>query len=710
VDDDFLADLNDAQRRAVTTDAAPLCIIAGAGSGKTRVLTRRIAYRCGAGHADPRHVLALTFTRKAAGELVTRLRRLGLRDTVTAGTFHAIAYAQLRRTWADQGSQPPALLDRKVPLLVKLLPRRTPGTTGPTAADVASEIEWAKARLVSPADYPTAAALAGRRPPFGADEMGRLYQRYEDEKRNTGQVDFDDLLIRCARAVEQDPEMAAAQRWRFRHLFVDEFQDVNPLQFRLLQAWRGGSDDLCVVGDPNQAIYAWNGADPELLANARTTFPGVEVVELDVNYRSSPQIIGAANVMLGRVSTGVHLRPTRVDGPAPTIDAYPDEGREASAIARAVRDRQAPGVPWSHQAVLVRTHAQTVQLEEAFHQARIPFRVRGATPFTQLPEIRQALRDLQRSRVPLRDALAGLESGLVPPPDEGVGSDLDDDAMPAEWAGDDSSAGEPQAPRPTDLSDAEAVRVANLLELLRLGGEYVEGERDPTVHGFGSWLAATVRADHGDTGDAVTIATLHAAKGLEWPIVHIAGVEAGLVPISHARTDGARAEERRLFYVGITRAERELRLSWAAERTFGSRTSSRTRSPFLDELEPWLVALADGEAPENWREHLRASRHALGGTGRRGRAPRAPGVAVLDDPVALELLADLKVWRTQRARAADVPAYIVFNDRTLEEVARAQPDSLVALRSVQGIGPVKVERYGAELLGIVARHATTANG
>jgi DNA helicase-2/ATP-dependent DNA helicase PcrA len=268
--DGLLDGLNPAQRRAVITDAAPLAILAGAGSGKTRVLTRRIAYRVHKGTAEARHVLALTFTRKAAGELTTRLRSLGVRDGIVAGTFHAVAYGQLRRRWADRGEPEPALLDRKVRLIVPLLPRRAEGGgRGLQAADVAAEIEWAKARMVTPERYAAEAAAAGRTPPAAPDLIAALFDRYETEKRRRGVVDFDDLLLRCAEALDDDREFAASQRWRFRHLFVDEFQDVNPVQCRLLDGWRGERPDLCVVGDPNQAIYAWNGADPRFLTEFR---------------------------------------------------------------------------------------------------------------------------------------------------------------------------------------------------------------------------------------------------------------------------------------------------------------------------------------------------------------------------------------------------------------------------------------------------------
>ncbi|MGH9226824.1 MAG: ATP-dependent helicase, partial [Acidimicrobiales bacterium] len=410
-DSDLLHGLNPSQRHAVTSEAAPLCILAGAGSGKTRVLTRRIAWRVAGRGADPRHVLALTFTRRAAGELGNRLGQLGVRDRVAAGTFHAVAYAQLRRRWGAGPAWPersghseraPAVLDRKVRILGLLMPRRA--DSGLQPADIAAEIEWAKARMVPPERYEGEVVAAGRRTPLPAAEVATLYEQYEAEKRRKGYIDFDDILQLCADAIEGDPEFAATQRWRFRHLFVDEFQDVNPVQFRLLEAWRGGRNDLCVVGDPNQAIYAWNGADPSYLTGFPHRHPGAAVVHLDDNYRSSPQVLAVANAVIG----GRHrLRAHEPDGPLPTVTSYPTDREEAAGVARAVRRRHGAGKPWSDHAVLTRTHAQLVLFEEAFHSAGIPFRVRGSVRFLSQPEIRDALRHIGRlpPSTPLEEAV-----------------------------------------------------------------------------------------------------------------------------------------------------------------------------------------------------------------------------------------------------------------------------------------------------------------
>ena len=679
--DALLEGLNDAQREAVTSQASPLVILAGAGSGKTRVLTRRIAHRCRTDSADPRRVVALTFTRKAAGELGSRLRALGQRDTIAAGTFHAMAYAQLRQRWADRRVQPPTLLERKGQILGRLLGR----SSGVKAIDTAGEIEWAKARMITPADYPREAVAAGRRPPLDPHAMAQLYERYEQEKRSQRMVDFDDLLRLCADAIEGDAEFAATQRWQFRHLFVDEFQDVNPLQFRLLEAWRGDRPDLCVVGDPNQAIYSWNGADPSLITKLASRIPGTETITLERNYRSSPQIVATANRVLecAAVAT-LRLRATRPEGPIPTVRSHESDSAEARSIARAIARHRGPDAPWSHHAVLTRTNAQTVLLSEALRTAGVPVRVRGQTPFLQLTEIREALRTMQRSRAPFREAMADLALRLP------ATTDVDDLDLDLERTA------------PPSLSDAELARIHNLEELLRLANEYVADDREPNAPGFQTWLNATVGTDEaGGNADAVDVATFHAAKGLEWPVVHLAGIEAGLVPIGHAQTPEAAAEERRLFYVAVTRAERELTLHWAAERTFGTRLLRRKPSPFLDEIEPLLEALRRGAAPADASSHLpnvRDTVRAAAGKrpGTRAGATLAPGDQALFDA--------LRSWRSQRAKAASVPAFVIFDDKTLTELASRRPSDKASLLRIPGIGPVKLERYGDDLLTVVAEH------
>ena len=671
-DDRLLSGLTEAQRAAVTSDGAPLCILAGAGSGKTRVLTRRIAWRVADGSADPRHILALTFTRKAAGELRNRLGLLGIRDGVAAGTFHAIAFAQLRQRWADRGEAVPELLERKVGFL-----RRLVGRNGLDPAiqliDLAAEIEWAKARLITPERYEAAARSAGRTPPIAAGAMASLYERYEAEKRKRGVVDFDDLLVRCGTVMREDAAFAAAQRWRFRHLFVDEYQDVNPAQAALLDGWRGNSDDLCVVGDPNQAIYSWNGADPSYLVEFASREPGATIVRLDDNFRSSPQVLTGASAVLAGGGIRTDLRAHRPDGPLPSVHSFANERDEARAVARAVRGRHRPGQPWSRIAVLSRTNAQIVLLEEAFRETNIPYRVRGGGAFLQQPEVRDALDILRRSGGGLSKHIADLE----------VEARADD-----------------------DQGGPAAARRAVLAELVRLAREYLAVDAGGTIEGFFVWLTATVGGDAGDAHrDGVDIATFHAAKGLEWPVVFLVGLERGLVPIGHASRDDAIEEERRLLYVAITRAEEELHCSWARERTFGSRSVRRQPSPWLADIEAARAVLAGGPpaSSSDLRARIADERRKLRATDGGSNGRRSSKVTVGADADPAVLLA-LKAWRSAAARAAGVPAFVIFHDTTLAAVAEARPSTRASLLALPGLGPVKAERYGDDLLRVVAEH------
>lgn len=652
---ELLHDLDESQRRAVTSHARPLAILAPAGSGKTRVLTRRIAYQVATEEADASHVLALTFTRKAAGELRDRLRALGLREGVAAGTFHGVAWAQLRARWSDEGRPAPALLTRKGRLLGDLV-----GRGGPTVAQLAAEIEWAKARLVGPAGYVEAVAEARRRLPVAAERVAELYDGYEQEKRRRRFVDFDDLLRLCSHLLETDPAFAATQRWRFRHLYVDEFQDVNPLQMQLLEAWRGDRWDLCVVGDPHQAIYGWNGADPGFLEGFSRRYPPAEVISLDRNYRSTPQVLAAAAEVLAaaRVPDRV-VRPVRADGTPPRLERHPTDRDEAHAVARAIRDARAPGTPWSAQAVLARTHAQLPVLAEALRLAGVPHRVRGEGDLLARDEVRTAITLLRRGD--------GLLSAALP--------DLRALAADSEAGG----------------ADAEAT--ANLDLVLRCAHDQLRLDATATTRGFLAWLVATLESEGGDgSGDAVTLATFHAAKGLEWSVVHLTGLEDGFVPIAHARTRHDRTEEARLLYVAMTRAEDVLRGTWAAQRDFGGKVVERR-------LSPWLAGLAEAQrarpvAPtgpsEGWRVHLAAQRASLAAASAAARTPLTG------------TLAALHAWREDAARAARVEPETLVDDRLLAAIAAERPRSTDELANIPGMGRLLAARVGDSLLAALA--------
>ncbi len=628
----LLEGLDPDQRDAVMTDAAPLAILAPAGSGKTRVLCHRVARRIADGSADTRHMLAITFTRRAAGELQRRLERLGLRDRPTAGTFHRVAWAVLTQRWADTDRPRPELLPDPDRLLGPLLEsRRGGGRAAARTRDLGAEIDWARARRVSADRYPSEGRAHGRRPPIPPETVAELMTEYTALKRRRRLVDFDDLLELCALELERDREFAAAQRWRFRHFFVDEFQDVNPLQFRLLEAWRGGRPDLCVVGDPDQAIYGWNGADPGLLAHFAELVGGATIVRLRSTYRSTPQVVAAARAVLPGPG---HATPARADGPLPRVHELPDHEAEAAAIARLLRDRR-PGRRWSSCAVLVRTHAQLAVLEQALAGAGIPARRRYDRPLLDGPTVQAVLRDA--------NSYASLTQ-LV-------------DALEAQ------------------VAEADAPPSSELVQLLALGHELLAQAPGAAATALRAWLLAG-GADERGASDAVELVTFHAAKGLEWPVVVVAGLEAGLVPHASAVTDEARAEEARLLYVALSRAEDELHVTWARARGSGPRRARRP-SPFL----PGLLAAVEPEPASPPPAGLRAE----------SRAGSPPG-----DP----LLATLRRWRSSAARAADLPEHAICTDEDLAVLAHQRPSDEAGLAAV--LGPLAARRLAPRLLALLA--------
>ena len=664
--DDLLRGLDPSQHDAVTSRTAPLAILAGAGSGKTRVLTRRIAWQSREGHLDPRRVLALTFTRKAAGELRARLVRLGVERAVTAGTFHAIALAQLRRRADDEQRTMPALVERKVRLIVPML-RVRGREAGLLASELASEIEWAKARLVRPDGYERAVTAAGRTPPRPVGEVADIYREYERQKRRRRLVDFDDLIWDCADVIERDPEFAAAQRWRFQHVFVDEFQDASPAQFRLLQAWLGDRSDLCVVGDADQAIYGFAGADPSYLVHfvahfPRERFPGVAVVQLDRNYRSTPQVVVAANAVLAPPGRPARVEAVRPEGPAPQTTVYASGEEEARGVARAAR---ASDVAWSRIAVLYRVNAQSALFEEAFSRSGVPYRVRGGVRFLDRPEVQVVLDQLRNAarQAPGRtfaEHLVDLTTG-------------DDEELSEE-------------------------RQEHVDAVARLGREYLDTEGGSgSVDGFLAFLRTSLRGEDVEeaSGDAVELLTFHRAKGLEFHTVFVTGLERGLVPISHAKSSEALDEEQRLLYVAVSRAEQVLHLSWARERSIGMRVSSRHPSPWLTRIEHAVQSLDGNAEPVDARGVLADARGRIANGGASTRT-------IPDTDV--QLFSALVEWRRSLARAAGAPAYVVFNNATLAAIAHARPRTRGALLALPGVGPVKVERYGEAVLALVGEH------
>jgi DNA helicase-2/ATP-dependent DNA helicase PcrA len=520
-------ELDPAQLAAVTTPSTLVAVIAGAGSGKTRVLTSRITHRIAAGTADPQHTLALTFTREAAGELRRRLRRSGVRDHVEAGTFHGVALALLRQHWADTDRPAPTVVADRHRLLAEV-------AGGVPMATLATECEWASARGIRPERYVGAARDAGRRS-GSTDRIAAALAAYEDLKRRRGVVDFDDLLTRLSRELATDGAWADAVRWRFRHVLVDEAQDLNPLQFRLLQQLVGGRGDLYLVGDPAQAIYAFNGADPGLLADIGEHMPGIEIIALPTNHRSTPQVVaaGAAVLRIGGQARPAHS--SRTDGPPVRIVATDDETHEATVVARLVRSLDPGEVRGGDVAVLARTNHQLTRLSSALAESGVPVadqQLRPGSPLSAAIATATRLPSASRLRTWAHDAL-----------------DSDDDA-----------------------DDAERRVASTVLDFLR---------EQPLGDGAGlrGWLA-TMRPFAGD-GGGVELLTFHGAKGREWRTVVVTGVETGSVPHRSATTAAAKAEEVRLLHVAVTRASDRLVITWAGRRG-GYR---RQQSPLLAEVD-----------------------------------------------------------------------------------------------------------------------------
>ena len=511
--DDITSGLEESQWRAVTTDAPLLAVIAGAGSGKTSVLTRRVAYRALSGSSDARHSVVLTFTRQAAFELKRRLASFGLDDAPIAGTFHAVCLSILRQKWDDEGRRHPTVISDRTRLVAEVLGEKQRGNLH----DLVQEIDWARARRITPDRYAGVAKRDGRSVSTGGRDVARVMTDVENLKRKRGVIDLDDLLDLVIGAMN-DPTYAAAIRWRFRHFFVDEAQDLNPLQYEVLASLLGDRTDLTLVGDPAQAIYGFNGSDPRFLTDVERYFPGVEIVRLDSNHRCTPEIVATGVRLLAENrETPPALTSARPSGTPPVSYVFDDDALEAAGIAQIVAEVKPTFARWRDVAVLTRTNAQLPAIHEALTAVGVPAVLSGAAASDPIQlAVRSAGEQPNRSRL-------------------------------AMWSHD--------ARQPSDDSDERVIvarrRVADAVD------EFIaDGGRDGL--GFVAWVRTNRPFQNERSDDAVELLTFHAAKGREWYAVVVAGCEVGLVPHSSARSDDARAEENRLAYVAITRASDRL--------------------------------------------------------------------------------------------------------------------------------------------------------
>jgi ATP-dependent DNA helicase UvrD/PcrA len=627
----ILEGLNPEQRVAVEAVRGPVCILAGAGSGKTTTITRRVANQVASGAFEASQILAVTFTDKAAGEMRERLTVLGVRG-VEARTFHSAALAQL----GQYGSGPPGeILSSKVLALRQIansLPR--PYRFRP-AADLATEVEWAKNRRIAPPAY--LGGLDDHEPPIPADLMAGVYHRYERGKDQRHMVDFEDLLELAVRMFDSDP--VALQRFRDRYLSftVDEYQDVNLLQQSLLERWLGDRDELCAVGDDYQSIYAFTGATPRYLVDMPKRYPGATVVRLERNYRSSPQVLDLANRLVpGLGGVPKTLRAVKADGREPVVKPFVEADREMRFVVERILALHREGVPYDEVAVLYRVNFRSEDFEEALAAAGIPFQVRDGAFLNRSAarSVLRRLRDAHATNVAETVHASAVAEGFTVDPPEGLG-------------------------------EQEATRQADLARLIRLAEDFGEG----TVRGFVEDLRARF-ASEGD-GRGVNLLTYHRAKGLEFDAVFLPHLEEGEMPFKRSKSDEAVAEERRLLYVGITRARTHLFLTWTLD--------GKKPSRFVGELLPGTA-------------HLVAARP-------RGTEPKQEKGP--DGPV----LKALKAWRLERSRSDDVPAYVVFHDKTLVEIAAREPRSLAELAAISGIGPAKLDRYGPDVLEVLRKDA-----
>ncbi len=557
--DSLLDDLDDEQRIAAETLLGPLCMLAGAGTGKTRAITHRIAYGVATGVYAPDRIMALTFTSRAAAELRGRLRQLGATG-VAARTFHASALSQLGHFWPEViGGQMPRILDSKGRVIAQAAETLRLKLDTATLRDLAAEIEWRKVSRLTLDQYTEVLPQRAIPSSLDAEKMVALHRAYETVKDERRQLDFEDVLLATAGMIEAEPRVAQQVREQYRFFVVDEYQDVSPLQQALLDLWLGDRQDLCVVGDASQTIYSFAGASADFLLGFPARFREAAVVRLEQNYRSSVPIVSLANRLMRGQPGALALRATATAAEpaakaAPTITGYPSEVAEARSVAAQVVAAIEGGTLPQDIAVLFRINVQSAPLEAALGDAGVSCQLRGGTRFFEQQEVKQAL--------------MMLKGAVVAATREPLFKTVSDVLRSLGWT-----------QNPPDARGAVRDRWESLNALMGLAEASTVGTG---LKEFVDELFERSASQHEPTMAAVTLATLHSAKGLEWDTVFLVGLGDGFMPITYAKSEQAVEEERRLLYVGITRARRRLHLSWVSGNS--GRGGERRVSRFLTGL------------------------------------------------------------------------------------------------------------------------------
>ena len=671
----MLEALDPEQRQVAEALRGPVRVLAGAGTGKTRAITHRIAHGVATGVYAPTEVLALSFTTRAAGEMRERLRALGA-PGVQARTFHSAALRQLRFFWPRvHNRELPELTESKLGMLALAARRQRLGVDQATLRDLASEIEWAKVSNVAPDSYTAVAASRGRAV-SGLEPavVARAFDSYEEVKRDQGRMDMEDVLLFAAGLLADNEAVAAQVRRQYKWFVVDEFQDVSPLQQALLDLWLGGRDELCVVGDPAQTIYSFAGADARYLRDFTQRSPAPRASSWCATTaprpRSSPAPTPCWPAPRARASTS---SPSGRAGAAISFREAPDEVAEADAVAERVAELRASGTPASRMAVLLRINAQSERFEEALAARGIPYVIRGAARFFDRGEVRQAITLVRGA------ARSGEASGPVADAVEAVLSQMGHSTQPPEGRGEVRN------------------RWESLQALVDLAGDFGRERPDADLGAFVDDLDRRAGEQHAPVADAVTVATIHSAKGLEWDAVFVAGMHEKMMPIAQAQTPAEVEEERRLLYVAMTRARDELAVSWATAREPGGRVT-RGSSPFLAPLLDGVPGVSAQRRERSKRNraamHCRECGKALSNSREKKTGRCADCPASYDEA----LFERLREWRLARASDDSVPAFVVFTDATLQLIAEHVPKDDRGLRAISGVGPEQadqVRRRGA---------------